>query len=267
MTQLTNKPQVTTDVDPLQGAGAVVEVLYPEFGNQAGDNGNTLYLRACLPGAQFIETHFGNIPAFATQDVSAVIMNSMTEAHQQLAAEALAPYAARLAELADAGVPMLFTHSAAEILGTSFGTPDGGRKQGLGVLDFSTRQDMPRRYLCSSVGDFDPQDGGDHLCILGFKIQFTQMRGENVNCAFAKVDRGWGLSEGSSFEGFRRGNLIATWLIGPLLTMNPDFTAWFCEKIVGSPVKIAFEETARTAYDVRHAELTKPRPKGKTITC
>jgi hypothetical protein len=142
-----------------QGAGRTVEILYPEFGNQAGDNGNALYLRACLPGAEFIETPYGAEPAFASRDVSAVILASMTERHQQLAAEALQPYAARLAELADAGVPMLFTHSAAELLGSSFGTPGGGEAQGLSILPFSTRTDMPKRYLCSTVSSFDPGDG------------------------------------------------------------------------------------------------------------
>ena len=256
---------IPTDVPANQGEGAVVEVLYPEFGNQAGDNGNALYLRACLPGATFVETHYGDEPAFATRDVNAIVMGGMTEAHQQLAARALQPYAQRLAELADAGIPMLFTHSAAEILGTSFGTPDGGRQDGLGILELSTRQDMPKRYLCSFVGTFDPEDGTEPLTILGFKIQFTQMRGNSATSPFAKVERGWGLAEGSSYEGLRRGGLIATWVIGPLLASNPDFAAWFCRKVTGGEVRIAFEKEARAAYDVRHAELTKPLPKGKTI--
>lgn len=256
---------IATDVPADQGTGAVVEVLYPEFGNQAGDNGNALYLRACLPGATFVETHYGDEPAFATRDVSAVVLGGMTEAHQQLAARALMPYASRLAELADAGVPMLFTHSAAEILGTSFGTPGGGRQDGLGILELSTRLDMPKRYLCSFVGTFDPADGTDPMTILGFKIQFTQMRGNSATSPFAKVERGWGLAEGSSFEGLRRGGLIATWVIGPLLATNPDFAAWFCRQVTGTEVRVAFEKEARAAYDVRHAELTKPLPKGKTI--
>ena len=256
---------IATDVPAEQGTGAVVEVLYPEFGNQAGDNGNALYLRACLPGATFIETPYGSEPAFVTRDVSAVVLGSMTEAHQQLAAKALRPYAERLAQLADMGVPMLFTHSAAEILGKTFGTPDGGRSEGLGILDFSTRQDMPKRYLCSLVGSFEAEKDADPLTILGFKIQFTQMRGNNATCAFTKVSRGWGLAEGSTFEGFRRGGLIATWVLGPILPSNPAFARWFCEKITGTPIRISFEREAQAAYDVRHAELTKPLPKGKVI--
>ena len=250
-----------------QGAGAVVEILYPEFGNQAGENGNALYLRACLPGATFIETPYGSEPAFATQDVSAVILSGMTERHQQLAAKALKPYAERLAQLADAGVPMLFTHSAAEILGTSFGTPDGGTAEGLDVMGFTTRLDMPKRYLCSTVGSFVPEDGADPLQILGFKIQFTQMqmRSAAMLKPFCTLERGWGIAEGAANEGFRRGGLIATWILGPILPTNPQFARWFCEQITGKPVVLAFEDAARLAYGVRAAELTKPLPKGKTI--
>lgn len=38
-------------------ADTTIEVLFPEFGNQGGDNGNEMYLRACLPDARFIHTH------------------------------------------------------------------------------------------------------------------------------------------------------------------------------------------------------------------
>ncbi len=256
---------VATDVPADQGAGAVIEVLYPEFGNQAGDNGNALYLRSCLPGATFVETSFGDEPAFVSRHVDAVIMGGMTEAHQVLAARALHPYGRRLAELADEGVTMLFTHSAAELLGQTFGIPGGQRAEGLGVLGMTTRQDMPKRYLCSFVGAFDPADGTDPMTILGFKIQFTQMRGNNATRPFVKVDRGWGLAEGSTLEGFRRGGLIATWVLGPILPSNPAFAKWFCERITGTPVTLAFAADAQLAYDVRHAELTKPLPKGKVI--
>ena len=34
---------------PDSAGKTIVEVLYPEYANQAGDNGNAMYLRACLP--------------------------------------------------------------------------------------------------------------------------------------------------------------------------------------------------------------------------
>lgn len=260
--------EVYTDLPATTGEGAVVEVLYPEFANQAGDNGNALYLRACLPGATFVETRYGDEPAFVTQDVDAIVVGSMTEAHQRLVAQALRPHAPRLADLADNGVPMLFTHSAAELLGSSFGTPEGTPEQGLGILDLTTRLDMPKRYLCSIVGSFDRGAGEAPTTVLGFKIQFTQARGNNVAGGarpFIELERGWGLSEGSSQEGYRRGGLIASWVLGPLLATNPDLARWFCERITKQHVQLAFEHEAEVAYEVRLAELTKPLPKGKEI--
>ena len=46
-------------------AKTVIEVLYPEYANQAGDNGNAMYLRACLPDAELIETTHDDVPYFA----------------------------------------------------------------------------------------------------------------------------------------------------------------------------------------------------------
>ncbi len=54
-------------------------------------------------------------------------------------------------------------------------------------------------------------------------------------------------------------------MLGPILPTNPSFARWFCERIAGAPVVLAFEDEARAAYDVRRADLTHPLPKGKSI--
>lgn len=249
-------------------AKPIVEILYPEFGNQSGDNGNAVYLKACLPDCEIVETTYPNEPAFVTRDVSFVMLNSLTERHQELAVEALRPYRDRLAELADAGVPMLFTHSAAELLGRSFGTPDGRTIEGLGLFDFTTRLDMPTRYLCAVLGDFNPGDGAPATRIVGFKIQFTQVQGDNSGCAFCSVERGFGINETSKLEGFRRNNLIATWLIGPLLPCNPALTRWLLAKIYGEGGhEIAFADVVDEGYELRLKEFTKPLPPGVELSC
>ena len=246
----------------------VVEILYPEFGNQSGDNGNALYLKACLPDAEIIETHYPDEPAFATRDVSFVMLNSLTEHHQELAANALRPHGERLIQLADAGVPMLFTHSAAELLGRSFGTPDGRTVEGLGVFDFTTRLDMPKRYLGGMLGTFEPGDGSPSTRIVGFKIQFTQAEGDNSACAFCTLERGFGINEQTMLEGWRRNNLIATWIIGPILPCNPALARWFLSKIYGEKGhEIAFPEVVDEGYELRLKEFTIPLPPGVTFGC
>ena len=41
-----------------------IEILYPEYGNQGGDNGNALYLEACLPKENFVYTSHAETPYF-----------------------------------------------------------------------------------------------------------------------------------------------------------------------------------------------------------
>jgi len=173
----------------------VIEVLYPEFGNQAGDNGNEMYLRACLPDATFVHTSYGDTPYLADKVPSLVLMCGMTELQQDIAARGLAPYRDRLAELIDAGVPMLFTGSAAEVLGTSITNPDGTSVEGLGILDFVTHRNMPKRYLDVVVGTFVPAPGEKPIEVVGFKIQFTLMEGRNESSFFLSDEVGFGLND------------------------------------------------------------------------
>ncbi len=39
-------------------------MVFPEYGNQGGDNGNAMILRESLPEATFIETSYGDMPYF-----------------------------------------------------------------------------------------------------------------------------------------------------------------------------------------------------------
>lgn len=240
-------------------ANTVIEVLYPEFGNQAGDNGNAMYLRACLPDASFIETPYGARPAFATRDdISLILMGGMTERQQERAAAALVPYRERLAHLADAGVPMLFTGNAAELLGRAIVTPEGREIACLGLFGVVTRQLTPKRFTGVGLGTFTPELGAPDIDIVGFKMQFTQMEGYNDTACFCTLKQGFGLNERSSFEGVRRNNLIGTWFLGPLLPVNPPFTRWLLDTMGRPDAPLAFEDVARRAYDQRVKDFATP---------
>ena len=164
---------------PDRAGKTVVEVLYPEYANQAGDNGNAMYLRACLPDATFVETSHDDVPYFAEHMPSLVLLCGMSEAQQEKTIELLMPYRDRLNELVDAGVPMLFTGSAPEVLGSKIVNPDGSEVCGLGILDFVTHRNMPERYHDVVIGDFVPAPGQQSIKVVGFKIQFTQVEGHN----------------------------------------------------------------------------------------
>ena len=161
-------------------AKTVIEVLYPEYANQAGDNGNAMYLRACLPDAEFVETTHDDVPYFADHTPSLILLCGMSEAQQEKTIELLSPYRDRLAALVDAGCPMLFTGNAPEVLGTKIVNPDGSEVAALGILDFVTSRNMPERYHDVVIGDFVPAPGEKPIKVVGFKIQFTQMEGDNM---------------------------------------------------------------------------------------
>ena len=253
--------ETASAVDQASGtkAAPVIEVLYPEYGNQAGDNGNVMYLRACLPNATFVETSHGEVPYFANKRPDLIVMCGMTEHQQETVIERLRPYRDRLAELVDDGVHMLFTGNAPEVLARTIRDVNGRAVEGLGLLGIEAIRDMSSRYLTVQVGDFTPAPGASPLEVVGFKIQFTQMKGNNSANYFIKDTVGWGLDEASTLEGFRVNNLIATWIIGPLLPLNPDFTKWLLAEVCGTDdVELAFEKEARAAYDKRVKELKVP---------
>lgn len=232
-------------------ADTTIEVLFPEFGNQGGDNGNEMYLRACLPDARFIHTHRGDVPYFTEHVPSFILCCNMTEQQQDISVKELMPYKERLAELADSGVSMLFCGSAAELLGTWIVDPDGTTNPALDLFSFTTHRNMPKRYLDVVLGTFVPAPGEDPIEIAGFKAQFTQMEGHNESCFFCEDEVGFGLNVETKLEGWRRGGLIATWIIGPLLPENPDFVRWLLDEMGEKDASLAFEEEARAAHGTR----------------
>lgn len=235
-----------------------VEVLYPEFGCQAGDNGNALYLKACLPHARFIETRVGDRPGFADAAPDLVLMGSMAEMCQELTIAELKPYRERLIELVEAGVPMLFTGSAGEVLAREIVRPDDTRIEGLGILDTVVRRCEPHRFRDVNLGVFTPAEGEPPIEVVGYKIQFTQIEGDNSEAFFTRNEVGFGLREGVALEGYRRRNLMVTSMLGPLLPINPEFTSWLLKLVTGGEVRLAFEDLSRASFERRLSEFRIP---------
>ena len=80
----------------------------------------------------------------------------------------------------------------------------------------------------------------------------------NSNCYFLKNKVGFGINKESKLEGFRRKNAIATWLIGPLLPLNPYLTRWILDMAGEEDTPLAFEEEAVAAYQKHAREMVYP---------
>lgn len=225
-----------------------LEYLYPELGNLFGDGGNMRYLRRCLPDADYIETPLGQEPAFVSdKEVCILYSGPMTERGQGIALEALRPYADALRSRLEDGMHGLFTGNSPELLGRSIDTGDGVL-EGLGLVDIASRRDISSRYNSLFLGTVDG------LEITAFNSRFSHSHpGDGVR-GFAQVVRGDGMEPGCPFEGFRLHNLIGTYLLGPLLVLNPLLTQELLLSM-GSEAQPAFFSEALQAYEARLTEF------------
>ncbi|WP_253200909.1 glutamine amidotransferase [Collinsella sp. zg1085] len=236
-----------------------IELLYPEFGNQAGDNGNALYLKACLPHAQFIETSFGQEPAFVGRnDISCILLGCMTEKQQERVLNELLPHAERLKELIDQGVSMLFTGNAVELLGTMIITPQGRGLPALGVANFVTHIKMPTRYVSVCKGSCQLNHASEPFELVGCKMQFTQAEPGGKVPALAELSQGFGLNEGSTYEGVHIKNLVGTWFLGPVLTQNPPLTRWLLDTMGETEAPLAYHDLVWEGYRQRVQDFATP---------
>ncbi|MBR0515595.1 MAG: DUF1727 domain-containing protein [Eubacterium sp.] len=236
------------------GKGKTIEVLYPEFCCLFGDSSNMKYLRASLPEAEFIYTPFTERPYFADHDVDLVYLGAMTEKKQEMVVEKLKEYKDRIVTLRDAGKAFLFTSNAVELLGDYIENEDGSRIDCLGLYSFSAKRQMMNRLNSLVRGHFGVNE------IVGFKTQFTVATDVAEELSFIKVDKGMGMSKESSLEGIHDKNLFATYLVGPFLALNPEFTTVFMREVLGIKGAVpAFAVEAMKAYKRRVKEFHDPK--------
>jgi len=225
-----------------------IEILYPEVCNLYGDMGNVQYLKQCLPEAEFIETALTDKPAFATTDVNMIYMGSMTERVQEKVIDRLKPYKEQLQAHIDKGTVIIFTGNAYELMG-QYIEDDGRKIECLGFFPYYAKRDMMNRHFSVILAEFEGKD------VVGFKDQFTMSYNNDDNQAFMKIVKGEGYHAGAAFEGVRSNNFFGTYLLGPFLIMNPDFTEYIMGLMGAGNGRLAFEDAVRAAYDKRVHEF------------
>ena len=229
-----------------------IEILFPELANLYGDLANVDYLVKSIPGAEVVRTMVKSRPYFADNTPDLIFMCSMTERAQELTAAALMPYRERLNQLIDGGAAFLITGNALEIFGQYIERDDGSQIETLGIFDTHAERRMMSRYNALYWGKFGDID------IFGFKDQFSHSYGEPGEGLFTTV-RGAGFNPGMQMEGIRRRNFMATYLLGPLLILNPPFTRRFMQMLGIEDPKPAFEDVAIASYEQRKREFTDPK--------
>lgn len=231
-----------------------IEILYPEFCNLFGDSANMRYLEKCLPQAAFIKTPLNDTPRFLSEKMSLVYMGPMTENTQEKVIERLLPHKEQIKEAINGGTVFLFTGNALEVLG-SYIEDDGGKKiPALGIFSLYAKRDMYRRHNSGCLAEFEG------MKIMGFKSQFTMCYPENEDNALFKVLKGMGMNMESKAEGIRYGNFFGTYLIGPVLVLNPCFTEYLLKLMGVDKPELAFKKEAEEAYRKRLEDFMKKIP-------
>ena len=226
-----------------------IEILYPEVCNLFGDTSNIKYLKKCIPEAEIIKTEINSEPAFVKQDVDMIYMGPMPENIQEIAINKLKPYKERIQELINKNVVFLVTGNAVEIFGKYIENEDGSKIEGLSLFDIYAKRDMMKRHNSIYLGTYEDIE------IVGYKSQFTMAYGDNEKNYFSKVELGIGLNKESKLEGIKQNNFIGTYIIGPILILNPLFTKKMLSMLGVKDTSIAFEKETMEAYEQRLLEF------------
>lgn len=234
-----------------------IEMLYPEVCNLYGDLMNIEYLKRSamesgVDNIEIIETSIKSEPYFVNNDdLDLIYLGTMTEKTQELVLGRLKEYKDRIAELISKGQIFLFTGNALELLGEYIECDDKSKIECLGLFKTHAIRKMLLRYNSLYVGKFEGMD------IVGFKSQFTHSYGE-FSGLFETV-RGDGLSPESKMEGIRENNFFGTYIIGPLLVLNPPFTKYLLNLMGVKEPKVCFEEASMDVYTHRVSEFMDPK--------
>ncbi len=229
-----------------------IEILYPEVCNLFGDPFNMVFLEKTLPEAEFLRTPLNETPQFLSEPVDLVYMGPMTERTQERVLERLTPHREAVKNAVERGVHFLCTGNAMEIFGDAIENEDGSKLDGLGVFRMTAKRDMMHRHNSVFVGTFG------EIGIMGFKTQFTMAYTPDPKNAeyglFRKV-KGVGLNKKALFEGVRVKNFYGTYLVGPILILNPDFARHLLRELGAGDVPLAFEDACREAAELRRKDF------------
>ena len=229
-----------------------IEVLFPEICNLFGNMYNIKYLEKSVQDIEIIYTSLTDTPKFVDEKVDMIYMAPMTENSQELVIEKLKSYTDKIKELIEQNQLFLVIGNALEIFGKYIENEDGSRIEGLGITDLYAKRDMMHRYNSLFLGKIED------IKIVGFKSQFAMSYGDNSSNYLFDALKGPGINEASKFEGIRINNFMGTYVLGPILVLNPYFTKYLLKLIGIKDINLAYEEEAESCYKIRLKEFENP---------
>ena len=204
--------------------------LYPDLMNIYADRGNILLLerRCAWRGIGFTVTAAGLGETIDPEAHDLFYIGGGQDRDQELVAQDLVDTKrAALQAAADAGKIVLGVCGGYQLLGHSYELGDE-EIPGIGLVDLRTvREDGPR--LIGNVA-IELEDG---RVLAGFENHGGRTYLGAGEQPLGRVLKGHGNDGRSGFEGVRRGNVIGTYLHGPLLPKNAWFADWLIAEGTG----------------------------------
>ncbi|MCU0313020.1 MAG: glutamine amidotransferase [Solirubrobacteraceae bacterium] len=225
--------------------------LYPDLMNIYADRGNLLLLerRCAWRGIGFAVTAAGIGDAVDPDAHDLYYLGGGQDRDQMLCAQDLVEVkrdALHAAAARDA--VLLAVCGGYQLLGHSYALGDE-EIPGVGLVDLRTvRADGPRLIGNVAIEVDLPGLGGPRV-LAGFENHGGRTRLGPGERPLGRVLRGHGNDGHSGHEGVRRGNVIGTYLHGPLLPKNAWFADWLIGRALGlaeplDPLDDALEEAA-----------------------
>lgn len=222
--------------------------LYPELMNIYADRGNLLMLeRRCAwrgIGFQLTELDLGQPLHPDMHDL--IYLGGGQDADQLLCAQDLLEVKGQaVRQAARAGTLILGVCGGYQLLGRSYEISPQCHVEGLGLLDVQTVREQGPRLIGNIAIEVDldasapagaaaPRARAQHQILAGFENHGGRTRLSSGQAPLGRVLRGHGNDGRSGFEGARAGNVIGTYLHGPLLPKN----AWFADWLIAQALKL-----------------------------
>ena len=225
--------------------------LYHDLMNLYGESGNLRALERHLADqgeeVSVDRRTLGDALCFDGYDF--LYIGAGTERSQKAALEHLRPYAGALKEALDGGMHALLTGNAASMAGREIVDGLGKIWSGLGLLDFTAREQAGVRYTGDAVAAFPEIEQP----LVGFINKCDDWTGR-VPPLFRMVMGRGNRGEGGD-EGFRQGTLLGTHLIGPVLVKNTAFHAWLVGRMLGREPESVSYPSEEKAWKVTYEAL------------
>ena len=204
--------------------------LYPDLMNIYADRGNLLLLeRRCQwrgIGFELLSSSLGDELDADAADL--YYIGGGQDRDQKLCALDLAEVKRdALRQVAERGAVILAVCGGYQLLGHSYQLADE-KLPGAGLVDLETiREDGPRLIGNAAIEvELRP---GDRRVLAGFENHGGRTYLGSGARPFGRVLKGYGNNGRDGFEGVRAGNVIGTYLHGPLLPKNVWFADWLIE--------------------------------------